>query len=298
MNEANLTRRRFGLGFGALTGSALIAPFAAANSRISAAMLVERIKAQCALGGIVWSEPTVDTFKIGDPQAPVTGVVTTFMATLELMHKAVAAGANFIISHEPIFYNHFDRTDGFLDDPVYRAKTRFAADHGLIVWRFHDHYHRLVPEPMSFANAEQLGWQPAPGSQARGFSQLWIHPPTSLRALVDELGAHLPSYSTRVIGDPTLIVQRITNVGHTAAGVIEAWAQGEVAVACEVREWESVEYARDAIALGEKKALILIAHERGEERGMLRCAAWLEAFVPEVPVSFISSGEPFRILRS
>jgi hypothetical protein len=64
----------------------------------------------------------------------------------------------------------------------------------------------------------------------------------------------------------------------------------------EIREWDCVEYVRDAIALGERKGLILIAHERAEEAGMARCVEWLRTVSADVPVWFIPSGEPFSTL--
>src|SRR5260221_10600984 len=53
---------------------------------------------------------TVDTVKIGDPDQPVRGIVTTMFATDAVIDKTIQAGANFIIAHEPTFYNHLDET--------------------------------------------------------------------------------------------------------------------------------------------------------------------------------------------
>jgi putative NIF3 family GTP cyclohydrolase 1 type 2 len=50
-------------------------------------------------------QDTVDTVKTGDPRQPVTAIVTTFLASYAVIERAVAAGANLIITHEPIFYN-------------------------------------------------------------------------------------------------------------------------------------------------------------------------------------------------
>ena len=55
------------------------------------------------------------------------------------------------------------------------------------------------------------------------------------------------------------------------------------------REWEGAEYVRDAIALGQKKALLQVPHEAGMEE----CARWLQTFVSDVQVKFIPSGDPF-----
>jgi hypothetical protein len=58
--------------------------------------------------GIPWEKETVDTFKAGNPDTPVTGIAVTMMATLDVLQRAAAKGQNFVITHEPTFYNHLD----------------------------------------------------------------------------------------------------------------------------------------------------------------------------------------------
>jgi putative NIF3 family GTP cyclohydrolase 1 type 2 len=72
---------------------------------VTAQEIVDRIKKQV---GVDWSTDDVDTFKAGDPSTLVTGVVTTSMATLEVLQKAVKAGANFVITAAPTFYTRAD----------------------------------------------------------------------------------------------------------------------------------------------------------------------------------------------
>jgi hypothetical protein len=76
---------------------------------------------------------------------------------------------------------------------------------------------------------------------------------------------------------------------------MEVLPKVDVLLVFECREWEAAEYVRDAIAAGEKKALIQLPHEAGEESGMEECARWLTTFVSEVPIKFIASGDPFWI---
>src|SRR5215469_2869863 len=65
---------------------------------------------------------TVDTIKSGDPDQRVQGIVTTMFATNEVIGKTIGLGANFIIAHEPTFYNHADETKWLSEDPVYLYK--------------------------------------------------------------------------------------------------------------------------------------------------------------------------------
>jgi len=62
------------------------------------------------------------------------------------------------------------------------------------------------------------------------------------------------------------------------SGRSEHWSATnvEVLVIGETREWETVEYTRDAVTEGKKKALIILGHVPSEESGMLECARWLK----------------------
>ena len=79
--------------------------FARPSAAVTAQEIVDRVKKNL---GVDWSGDDVDTFKIGDPSTVVTGVVTTSMATLEVLQKAVQAGANFVITAAPTFYSKAD----------------------------------------------------------------------------------------------------------------------------------------------------------------------------------------------
>jgi hypothetical protein len=54
-------------------------------------------------------------------------------------------------------------------------------------------------------------------------------------------------------------------------------------------------YLRDAALSGQKKGMILISHEAGEEAGMVNFASWLRTFITEVPVAFVSTRDQMWI---
>jgi len=113
-----------------------------AEKILTANDVIEQIKAHV---GVPWQEPTVDTFKAGDPQSHVTGVAVTMMATLDVLKRAAANGQNLIITHEPTFYDHMDNPAQLPqgeDDAVLKEKRGFIAEHHLVIWRFHDYWHR------------------------------------------------------------------------------------------------------------------------------------------------------------
>src|SRR5271167_1200057 len=111
-----LTRRKL------LAPAAFFATLAAHAQQLTARQVVERI--QQATGAQPPAQ-TVDTFKGGDPDEKVTGIVTTFLDTYAVLQKAAADGKNLIITHEPTFYNHTDDKSVLGNDPVQAQKEAF-----------------------------------------------------------------------------------------------------------------------------------------------------------------------------
>ncbi len=256
----------------------------------TARQIVELIKKQV---NVSWTTPTVDTFKAGDPDTPVTGIVCTFMATMDVLYKAVGHNCNFIITHEPIFYNHLDETSQFDNDPVVEAKKKYIADHGLVIWRFHDHFHQMEPDGILTGMIRKLDWEKYKTDNPVIFDL----PEMTVKELAASLKNKFSSATVRVIGDPSL---KITHVAY-AAGAPGYMAHVhllerndvDVIVGGEVPEWESISYVRDATSLGMKKAMILIGHVNSEEAGMIYCRDWLKDFVHDVPIIFIKAGDSF-----
>ncbi|RPH96523.1 MAG: hypothetical protein EHM72_14425, partial [Calditrichaeota bacterium] len=62
------------------------------------------------------SPDTVDRIIIGDPDTTVRKIGTCWMSTWDICKKAVNAGVNVLITHEPTFYTHrdLDEVPGFL----------------------------------------------------------------------------------------------------------------------------------------------------------------------------------------
>src|SRR5258708_31208762 len=61
--------------------------------------------------GVPWRDQSYrDTFKFGDPDAPLKGIATTMMVTFGMLKRANEAGLNMVIAHEPTFWNDRDET--------------------------------------------------------------------------------------------------------------------------------------------------------------------------------------------
>jgi putative NIF3 family GTP cyclohydrolase 1 type 2 len=202
---------------------------------------------------------------------------------------------NFVITHEPTFYAHLDSPEGISEnDAVWAEKRAFIEKNGMVVWRFHDHWHMRKPDGIEAGNVHALGWEKF---QRADNQYLFVIPETTVKELAKQVSQKLGSSVVRVVGDPAM---KITKVGFSpgAAGSqreIHALEQDDVQVLMvgETREWETVEYAADAVSEGRKKALIVIGHIPSEQPGMEECARWLKGFVKGVPVEFVPAKQPF-----
>jgi putative NIF3 family GTP cyclohydrolase 1 type 2 len=248
--------------------------------------VVERIKKNL---GIPWNEKTYrDTFKVGDPNTEVKGIATTFMATLDLIQRAHAAGLNFVITHEPTFWNDRDTVTGFDEDPVYKFKVDFCARNNMVVWRYHDHLHSRPPDLIWVRLARALGWQ------ERGRHE-FTFPQTTLGALAADVQRRMGIRALRVVGDPNAKVSSAAaGMGYNIPRVLP---NVDVVIGGENPEaggqFDDTEYVLDAASLGRNKGQIILGHAISEEPGMEDCANWLRRFVTEVPIQFVRAGEPF-----
>ncbi len=304
-----LSRREFTT----LAAAAAAAPFALGQTASAAALtakeLLDRITAQI---GVPWKADTVDGLKAGDPATVVTGVVTTAMATLAVLQQAVKAGANVVISSQPTFYAKADaRTPpaprgpgggppaaaaaapASAADPVFTAKNAFIDQHKLVIVRLSDHWRLREPDPLAVGLAQAMGWTKY---QVAGDPRRYDVPALTVDALVAAIAKNLhASGGIRVVGDAKTSVRRIGLLpGSTPIQAsLKMLPEVDAIVAGEVREWESVEYARDQVAAGHKKALILVGRVLSEDPGMQVCADWLKTVIPGVPVRHIAVGDPY-----
>jgi putative NIF3 family GTP cyclohydrolase 1 type 2 len=245
--------------------------------------------------GVPWKTQTVDTFKAGNPETRVTGIAVTMMATLDVLQRAAARGENLVITHEPTFYNHLDRPEGMEEsDAVWKEKREFIEKNGLVIWRFHDHWHQRNPDGILAGMVQALGWEKY---QSKENPHLFTVPETTLEKLAADVAKELNTPVLRVVGNPEMKVTKLALSPGSAGFQRETHAlemeNVEVLLVGETREWETVEYVADAVTEGKKKALIVIGHVPSEQAGMEECAHWLKTFVKDVPIEFVATKQPF-----
>lgn len=244
----------------------------------------------------IWSSETVDTFKSGNSEDVVTGITTCMFADMKVLRKAVADHTNLVITHEPTFYNHPDETKNLLNDPVYQDKIKYLNDHHLIIWRFHDHFHRMKPDGIYAGMVEKLGW----GKNQTDESMLHFKfDSQKLSAFILKLKSIFPGNSFRVIGNPEMEVTHVAlSVGAPGSSDHIKFLEEkntQLLIAGESPEWETYQYVYDAQIQGKNKAIIFLGHALSEEAGMNYCASWLKGFIPQgIKIQYIENGSSFK----
>jgi putative NIF3 family GTP cyclohydrolase 1 type 2 len=239
---------------------------------------------------------TVDTLKSGRPDQVVTGIITTMFPTIDIIKLAISNKANFIIAHEPSFYNHQDDAKWVSPNDVLKQKQALLEKHQIVIWRFHDYCHALRPDAISYGVAKKANWLPYYKS---GDIMLKV-PPVSLQNLVQHLKTSLGISKLRIIGDLTQTCERIALLPGAWGGQRQVSTAEEqkpdVLIVGEIHEWETGEYIRDARSFGSKTSLVILGHSVSEEPGMEYLVEWLTTRLPGMNIKHIASGDPFTFV--
>lgn len=304
MRKRPISRRRFALVASSLVSAHSIAA-QNAGSRIP-------LTAEDAMGRIVdalggdKTAAGADGFKAGNPADQVHGIVTTAMATMDVLIGAVKARANLVITHEPTFFGRSDGRSPAVaaggrgaglggvapDDPVYVAKREFIEKNGLIVYRLRDRWLAGKRDTMLTAFAESLGWT----QRVKPDDVLYDIPPASAEEVVAKIRARLKLVGgLRAVGDRNARVRRVLlQPGAVATSALwTRYSEADLVVAGEVREWENTHFFADLFTAGEKHGLVTVGRVVSEDPGMLACSTWLKTVVPEVPAQWIAAGDPY-----
>lgn len=281
-----------------------------------ASEVIKRIKAYC--GGIgfdtgvpIDEETTRDKILYGDPNQECTGIVTCLWANADVVERAQELGANLIIAHEALFWNHGDHQDFIAENKTYLAKKRLLDEWGGVVWRCHDYIHSRVPidtdgalvDGIFYGLAWKLGWLDYRiGDIAMGLD--FKIPQTRGEDLARELVEKLGLNGTRLIGDSDAMVSRV-HVPMHVMGVApddnrETIYADEHDVYClmtmEFVDFTTSEFIRDSGMLDQGKCAITIGHFNLEEPGMEYMPTWIPMALgsDEISATFVPMGDTYQ----
>ena len=242
-----------------------------------------------------------DGIKCGDPDKECTGIASALVPNVDVIKKTIELGYNLLYVHEPTSFLTPDlpgwRADFKCD--VYDEKIKLLNDHGIVVYRDHDHMHAHRPDSIFTGVIKYMGWSSylKDSGKTVPFGHV-IELPKAVsvedmnRQLIEKIGLN----GTRYIGRAQDKVKRIALVGHIYpnAFILETEKDGiytdysteiiraiqnediDAIIPGEIIEWNLLSYIRDANSLGRAKACFNIGHFNWEELGARYAADWLK----------------------
>ena len=224
--------------------------------------VIDGVKAYCGhdWGGPIMDDTTRDQVLWGTVDVECTGIVTTCFASADVIRQAHARGANLIICHEALFWNHGDHTCWLAGNKTFAAKRALLEECGITVWRLHDHIHSGIPEDGRLVDgifmglADKLGWRDyVRGDTARPME--FEIPETSAGELARFLVGRLGLAGTRIVGDADARVRTVLVPMHligqfdndTTARMDSGF---DCLVTMEATDFTTSEYVRDSAQLG------------------------------------------------
>ena len=236
---------------------------------------------------------TCDTLKSGDPDAEVKKLAVSMNPTVEVIRNAHAWGADMMITHEPLYYNHMDEHS---DESVEQEKRALLESTGMTVYRFHDHPHRAYPDMIAAGEFKFLELDgEVTYSHDFDLARVKLNTPMTPYELAKHIENKLGIKHVRIAGTTD---EKCTNISARFGAPGDSMDEftrdeTEILIMGETCEWRMCEYARDASQLGRKKALLVLGHVGSERAGMEYITDCIKALLPDLQVEYFESGEVF-----
>lgn len=235
----------------------------------------------------------VDGFRAGDADVAVSGIVVAARASTAVLQRAVEIGANIVISRTAFLADSQDRPVS-RPEPALAAKIEYINRHGLAVLRLQDPREGAAGRRITTALPRSIGL--AEPLETPDSAAGLVYPGVSVPVveLIRRIKPALPTQTVRLVGDPASRAGGVafateTNRPNALAPLISR-SDVDLLICGEVHETETTAYVMDAIALGERKALLVVGSIAMEEPAARALAEWLPT-VTDAPVTYVESRE-------
>ncbi len=235
-----------------------------------------------------------DICAAGDPETEVTKVAFAMFGTIDLIKQAKEWGAQLLIVHEPLFYHNPDNAPS---GELALNKKKFIDETGMVIYRYHDHPHFAYPNMIGAGEFQYLGLEGEyEYPDVIDLIRLRLKQPMTPRELGGVIEERLGIKHVRICGAVDTPCTRISGMFGAPGGLYEELISDncEILIVGEIGgEWIMPEYARDAAALGRKKAIIVMGHIGSERDGMRYIADYTKEKLPQLDVRYFECGEVY-----
>ena len=233
----------------------------------------------------------------GDVSRDVSKVAVCMIATPEVLRRAAAIGAEFLITHEPTLHNSITRymdEETYNADPVYLAKRKLILELDIPVFRFHDHSHFTQVDKIHTGFVKKLGLK----GEFDGMRTLTLSEEMTVDQIEQAISERLDLKHIRFVGQRNKVVRTIS----LCAG---SWGEKclyeqlnrpeiDLVICGEIVEWSICEYVRDSAQLGIDKSLFVLGHMSSERSGMEYVCEYINENIQGVTAFYIECGEVYQ----
>lgn len=247
--------------------------------------------------GWVDREKTVDTFKAGDPEAEVRGIAVGWMSYTWALQQALELGCNVFVTHEPTFYDHYDRDPATFDLPGVCEKQAWIEENKLVILRCHDLWDQFPGTgiPDSWGDLLGLG---APSLVDGYFRAYDVERKTALEIARQVAKRTRPfgQEAVQLIGPADRLVTRL-GIG-TGAITPAMYMIQHYNVDLSILTDDGLMYWREgAYAIDMGIPCIVVHHHVSEEAGIMNLARHLKDHFPTIPVHHIPQKCMFKLVK-
>lgn len=239
---------------------------------------------------------TCDTVKSGRDESEIKGIAVAMFATPQVIRKAAEIGANFLIVHEPVYYNHFDSE---IPNKIGQEKHELINQLGITIYRFHDHPHLSNPDTICEGMLQDIG---LPGVleeyEHPKNNRYFLDAPMTARDLALHLEKRLHIRHIKIAGCTDQKGHSLSLAFGAAADVARDLEDVDFVLTGETSEWSVAEIARDYSQMGYNKAILVMGHIGSERNGMMLIARRLHQNHSEIPVHYLECGEVYSYTDS
>lgn len=234
---------------------------------------------------------TCDCFKCGNADRELKKAAVAMFATHDVIKEAVEFGAELLIVHEPLYYNHWDSER---PNKIARIKEKYIEDSGLTIFRFHDYAHARTPDLIFDGEMRLLALKGHAEGRSYAHTSFVLDEPMTALELAKLAEKKLGAKHVRIAGCIDKPGTRISCSFGAAGNVAEELENNDFYICGEVSEWCDCELVRDYAQFGCNKALIVLTHEVSERAGMQLLTDELSQKYQDIEFKYIESGAVYQ----
>ncbi len=259
--------------------------------------------------GVKWINPeqTVDTFKAGGPDMVVKGIAVGWMSYFASLRQAHEMGCNLFVTHEPTYYDHWDKDASVFAFEAVKQKKAFIEETGIAIVRCHDVWDR-VPEIgirdawASFLGFEKILDRRIAGDRAAGapFCGVYEIEPQTAETLARHVAGKVTSLGQDQVqllgpGDKTVRTVAVGTGAITPFREMVLDLRPDIVICSD----DGFGYWRDGgLTIDMEYPVIIVNHACTEEIGIAKLAENLKKQFPQVPVHRIKQPCMFRTIQA